>query len=207
MAPRGGTRGRSRRGRGGRGTDVHHANGSAEINFQVEVPPAVEQPPAIPAAPRTRNGRQPDPPNQPGPLPPVVEEPIVAKNPQENPPHPVPDSPPNPFIVDDAPANPDIDFLNRPQTPASGEESFPEPSPGSSPRSTLRTPAHRTRGTPRVGRHSIGSNHCRPAAVGSARAAPKPKSKKGARDIWTFFEDNVREEVRTCVFCQYIFLH
>lgn len=97
--------------------------------------------------------------------------------------------------------DPDGNFLNRPQTPASsGEESFPDASPSSSIGPTFRTPASRPRGTPRVGRHSTARN----AAVGGARAAQKRK-KKGARDVWTFFADDNEKEVRTCVFCQYVF--
>lgn len=115
---------------------------------------------------------------------------------------PVPDSPSNPFLDNDAPTNPNGDFLNRPRMPTSaGEESFPNPSPSSSIGSTLGTPANRPRGTPRVGRHSTAQN----ATVGGARAVKKQRVKKGARDIWTFFEDNNEAEVRTCVFCQYVF--
>lgn len=121
---------------------------------------------------------------------------------------PIPDSPSNPFFNHNAPANPSgDDFLHRPHTPASPDDAelFPDPSPSSSTGSVLRTPAPRPRGTPRVGRHSTATRRHQSATshTGSARATRKPsRVKKGARDVWPFFEDSKTDNVRFCVFCK-----
>ena len=118
-------------------------------------------------------------------------------------PTPIPDSPSNPFRIrtneDHACPGHEAGRETRSSTPTSRSgESFAQASPSSS---MGQTPPQRSRGTPRVGRHSTVPstiNRSRPAATGGTRASPKRK--KGARDVWTFFEET--KDGCFCVFCK-----
>jgi hypothetical protein len=87
----------------------------------------------------------------------------------------------------------DVD-LDQPDLLASGdEESFPDVSPTPS---MVGSPAERSRGSPRVGRHST----ARVGATVGPVHANAAKKKKGARDVWTFFQE--MDDGCFCVFCQ-----
>ena len=110
---------------------------------------------------------------------------------------PIFDSPSNPFLADPAnTSNPVLsnDVLDQPALAASGdEESFPDASPTPS---MVGSPTERTRGLPRVGQHST----IRAGAATGQAHANATKKKKGAHDVWTFFQE--MNDGCFCVFCQ-----
>ena len=120
-------------------------------------------------------------------------------------PTPIPNNPSNPFRIrtneDHACPGHEAGRETRSSTPTSRSgESFAQASPSSS---MGQTPPQRSRGTPCVGRHSTVPstiNRSRPAATGGTCASPKRK--KGARDVWTFFEE--MKDRCFCVFCKWV---
>ena len=110
---------------------------------------------------------------------------------------PIFDSPSNPFLANPTnTSNPMLsdDVLDQWALAASGdEESFSDASPTLS---MVGPPTQRTCGLPQVGWHSMTRAG---AATGQAHANAT-KKKKGACDVWTFFQE--MNDAHFCVFCQ-----